>query len=290
MDNIDELFKDSKLPEIDVKEKVMERIYAKKQVKRTSTRKRVIAAVAITIAMCFVAGFTVKQMLELKGTGGNKYTYSIFQRSDDKVSSILSEEMKKLNPGETVILLKTKDNPKNIFSVYTKPITLSNIDELKKSVGDNIKLPAYIPEGFSVSNCSLEKGFDKFSREDMIEEAKKSKETVIKKVLQPTDEIEAYKVMYTKGNDFIDFNLRSVDMKYNTFGSDKRGQSLKKVKVNDFEAAFLEDGHNFELTWLKNLDKRTETYSVRYGSAEKNSSDNIEKMLIRIAESIENKH
>jgi hypothetical protein len=289
-DNIKQAFEGMDLPDIDVRVSVMKRIYDKKTVKWYCNTRRLLTVMTLTVSLLFIVGFAGKQILNLKGVSGNPYTFILSGSKDEAVVSILSQENKKLSPGQTLVHMKVKNNTDNIFSFYTKPIAVSSTNELYAKLGKDYKAPSYITEGFSFKEGSFEYGYNKFPKEEMIEECKTTDKQVVIRVLEPSKDISGYKIIYSNGKELIDFKVWSVDKPTDSFGKDIQGQSFEKINIKDFEAVYIKGtgdrSGNYEISWLNNSEDKAEVFSVRYVTSSKISSEQVKGELIKIAESI----
>lgn len=289
--SIDDITKASdtvSLPSIDVRQNVMQKIYRRKENKRMIRGKKLSVAIIAGIFMVLAVGFTVAKVWELNGPGGNKFKYSLFNDGMSKISSqqleIINSQWQSLKPGGVIAVLKTKDNPKNLITVSSKPIIFTGLNELKEKVGSSFIAPTFIPDGYSFKEGQLQSGVNASIREEMLkemrEEGDKAKKDVIIKVLEPSGNVDSYSITYQDRNEKnqIDVSLY-FNFEGNEFSQPDNGQNVDKIKVSDFEAIYVKDKGRTDIKWIDS--SKHILYSVGC------PGENVSKdELLKIAESL----
>jgi hypothetical protein len=288
MDNLKEVFNAVNLPNIDLRSSVLERINTKKvKVHSMSAKKKLILTIALALSFFCMVGFAARQVLNLTGVSGNSYTYMITSDEDRLTNEVFLEEMKKLKEGQTSVVMKVSNNPENSsFHLYAKPIPVDSVDELTSKNIVKEAFPAYIPEGYSFKEGSLEYNFRKITHEDMLNGSISSDKEVMVKIFEPTTDISGYTCLYSMNETLIDINVSWYAHESDFIGLNDLGQNIEKIKVKDFDAVYSKSDGDYRIEWLDSNDTLSVRYSVRLLSSDKASGDDIKSELIKIAESI----
>lgn len=281
-DDIKEIFSKVSVPPIDVKRKVMQKIYDRKEERSMSMRKKLIIGVLISVFLLSSVGFAAMKMWELNGPGNTSYKYQLIDKGDTLPPELYREEYDKLEPGKALAIMTTKNNTKDTISIRLKSVIVESMDELTSKVGDKLKYPAVLPQGYSFKEASYNYKFNDSYAPDMIAESKVSDEDYIFKVLEPTNEVSHYSLTYNNENNNSIFVSVAFDYPSNNIYDINNGHKATKININSFEAIYVEHSGMGEITWLEDQDGSKTYFSIRSINLNKNTRDD----LIKIAESL----
>ncbi len=260
MDDIKKASDSVTLPTIDAQQYVMQVIYRRNERKNMLRGKKlIIGIIAAAFLICSV-GFTVSKVWELNGPGGLPFKYLLYNNISHPRSQIAESEWKNVKPGGAIAILRKKDNPENIISIYYKPLIVASINQLKDKVGDRFKTPSDIPDGYTFSEGQINTSCDNSVREAMLEEAKSSTEDIVR-VIEPSQNIGTYQSIYKNGEKIIDVSV-TLNWKWAELRQPDEGQKVARIDVNNFEAIFTEGNGRSEIKWIDSFNGANILYSV----------------------------
>lgn len=143
------------IPEVDVHDRVMERITVHPRSVKWSGRL-IIAFTAILIVIG--TGFTTWTMIRLFDANGNE----VFSVKDSQDSEpVLTEDEQRhylslLHPGEAMAVYDPSNNPERIITVIFKPLEIYGWETLRQQADPMFSLPAVIPDPFVFQRGYLE--------------------------------------------------------------------------------------------------------------------------------------
>ncbi|HEX2924643.1 MAG TPA: hypothetical protein VHP38_00030 [Ruminiclostridium sp.] len=157
-------------------------------------------------------------------------------------------------------VLRIKDNPKNIIGITFKPLVVSSINELKERVGSKFKEPGNLPEGFSFREGQINSNIDDSIRYSILKEAEETRKDVVR-VIEPSQEVGAYHIIYKKGNRTIDVSI-TVNYKWNELSQPDKGQRVTDVGIKNFDAIYTDGNGRSEIKWIDNSNGANILYSI----------------------------
>lgn len=279
MDDIKKASDSVTLPSIDVQSNVMQAIYRRKEGRNMSRGKKlIIGIIAAAFLVCSV-GFTVAKVWELNGPGGSPFIYSLFNKTSSSQSNILDAEWENVKPGGALAVLRTKDNPTNTVSISLKPLIVDSINQLKEKIGDKFKAPINIPAGYTFSEGQINTSIDDSIWDAMSEAAKSSQKDVVR-VIEPSQDVGTYRIIYKSAEKEIDVSL-TFNWKWAELSQPDEGQKVSKVDINNFEAIFTDGNGRAEIKWIDSSKGANVLYSVGCpeGSASKDEMLQVAKSL-----------
>ena len=282
VDNMKQAFDYICLPNIDIKNKVMEKIYERKEKCNNKRKKNLLVVILISALLIFTAGFAVLQVWNLEGPGGSGYNYELIDKGDMLPEEVYKAQFENLEPGKALAIMKTRDNPKKSIHLWTKPIRSQSMTELSNKVGSKFRSPTFLPQGFEFVEGGMDYKFSRSYRTKMIRESKNTDEEYIFKVLEPTNEIQDYHLVYRKNYDTIAIDV-FFDYPIKTIQEVNSGHRVTKVNVNDFEAIYTEHDGIAEVTWLDDRNGDTTYYNIHSSTIDGNTMKNE---LIKMGESL----
>lgn len=277
VDEIKKAFDQISLPPIDVTQRVMSKIYSRREKRAMITRKKLIIGILVAMFLISSVGFVAVKTWNLNGPGNIPYKVQIINGSDYIPQEIYQDEFDKLERGKALAVMKVHDNPKNSIIVHLKSTVVRSIDEISSKIGNGFKAPEVLPEGYIFSEADYNCKFDDSYSADLIKESKITSEDYIFKVLEPSNEISNYSLTYKKGETSIfvsvHFNYPSTEiMQMNN------GQKAEKININNFEAIYCEHDSTGEITWLENQNGSKTLYAIRSTMLDKDTKANL-KMI-----------
>lgn len=267
------------LPAIDVKPKVMENIYRRKEKNSMFKSKKLLLCVVTSVILICTVGFTILKTWELSGPGGS-YKYSLFESSSSDNSKLVKSQWDKVQPGGALAIMQTKNPSQNKVKIYPKPIVLTTINDAKEKIGESFKEPSYLPEGYKYSNCDINASLPSSLHDEIMAEAKDSKEDVIVKIIKPSDDTGSYTLTYKSNDKIIDVSL-SFNWIQAELSQPDHGQKVSKIAINNFEAIYTDGNGRKEIKWIDTTNGVNTLYSV--GCPESSTS---KEELIKVANSL----
>lgn len=282
-DELKQLFQNTSLPSIEVKEAVMKKLQAGKDSKPNLNTKKRLLLVAIISVLLITVGFTALKAWELKGPGDTTYKYEILPSGDSIPSQeIYMSEYEKLSPGEALAIMKTKDNPRDTVQILNKAVIIGNLEELYGKLDNQFRSPASLPQGYEFEEGSIGYKYNDSDIQEIIKDAKVASSDYLIRKLAPTKDLSHYSITYRKDLSPIFINV-IFDYPIKTIYDINAGQKNQIINIKDFEAVYIEHDQFGEVAWLEEIDGSTTYFSIRSGSRDKNTLTN----LILIAESFE---
>jgi len=255
------------LPSIDVRDKVMHKIYKRKEERSMLNIKKLVICTALAVFLICSVGFAVIKSFELRDSQNSSYMYKFnFQNSDctSEQSKLIETEWNNLGQGEALAILfaSEKNNPDNKVSVLTKYKQIYNFDEIKKMLGNSLKTPS-LPDGFTYKEGHAGYGINEQLRNEMIEESKSQNKNLIIRAVKNSDIIHDYSLKFSNSeNHEIDisvyFGWEAVEM--HEWNKDKRKGT--KISVDSIEGIYTNSSGRAEISWLDSSNGSNAFYSV----------------------------
>lgn len=259
MDDIKKASDSVTLPSIDIRQNVMQKINSRREGKNMLVRKKLIIGITAAVFLICSVGFTVAKVWELNGPGNIPFKFSLFKASHSH-SLTTTEEWKNVKPGGALAILRIEGYSKNIISISLKPLLINSINVLKERVGEGFKAPADLPEGYSFSEGQINTGFDDVLRDSMLEEAKSSKKDVVR-VIEPSQDVGSYTIIYKNQNKEIDVSL-TYNYKWPELSQPDKGQKVSEIDVNSFKAIYTDGNGRTEIKWIDSSNNANIMYSI----------------------------
>ncbi|MCX7746138.1 MAG: DUF4367 domain-containing protein [Clostridia bacterium] len=276
-DNLKKAFENIALPPIDVRQDVMQRIYNRKEVKPMFNKKKLLIITVLAVVLLVSAGFGAMKIWDLQGPGNSPYTYQLFDRGDTLPPDLFRDDYEKLAPAEALAIIKVKDNDKHAINLRIKPKSVKSLYELSSIIGNGFQTPSAVPEGYSFKEGNIGYRYDESYAKEMIEESKNTDLKYIKRVLKPTDQISDFTLVYSNNKNEITvstiFNYPSKDIQ-----DIENGQKVNKVKVNNFDAVYVENNGSGQIVWLKNNQGNMTYYCIRSLLLDQDTKDHLLKI------------
>lgn len=279
IDDIKKASDNVSLPSINVQQDVMQKIYRRKK-KNMFRNKKIIITIVAAVFLIFTVGFTVTRVWDLNGPGGSPFKFSLFNENKAAKHGAGHEEWKNVKPGGALALLKTKDNSNNRISITLKPLTIDSIEKLRNSVGSNFKQPSNIPSGYTFSEGEVNTNTNDFISDSMIAEAKTTQKEYIVRVIEPSQEIGSYRIIYRNQDKLFDVSL-TFNWKGSELSQPDQGQEVSKVDINGFEAIYTNGNGRSEIKWIDSSNGANILYSAGCPS-----QDLTKDELLQVAKSI----
>lgn len=265
------------VPKVDVKEKVMGKIYAQKnQMEVVKVKKRIGLFVSVGLLVGATTVFAAVEAIQIKNEKG-EVVYEVSPTPDQEaLKQQLSPEQRKqleqmedeskrtekllndildgVGPGKAVAIYIKPNIPKTGETVYlAKGVKSEDVDvvstgfeftklsDMQQKIGNKFTLPAELPGGFlfSAGDLRFEPG-DNYDPAAMAEEAKKNNKEYVVKELQLTDKMEESVVFYRGSKGTIRAHINEIDKKELDGPPSVGGDfaHLEKVKIGDIEGVY----------------------------------------------------
>jgi hypothetical protein len=260
MDDIKKASDSVTLTTIDVQQYIMQVIYRRKERKNMFRGKKLIIGIIAAAFLVCAVGFTVAKVWELNGPGGSPFKYSLFSRTSYSHSQLVDSEWEKVKPGGALAVLRTKDNPTNTVSISLKPLIVDSINQLKEKVGDKFKEPIDIPIGYSFSEGQINTSIDDSIWDAMLEAGKSPQKDVVR-VIEPSQNIGSYRMIYKNSEKEIDVAL-TFNWKWAELSQPDEGQKVSTVAINNFDAIYTNGNGRSEIKWIDSFNGANILYSV----------------------------
>ena len=272
------------LPSIDVRDKVMHKIYKRKEERSMFNIKKLVICTALAVFLICSVGFAVIKSFELRDSQNSSYMYK-FTNSDctSEQSKLVETEWNNLGQGDALAILfvSEKSNLDNKISVLTKYKQIYDFDEIRKALGKSFKEPS-LPDGFAYKEGHVGYGINEQLRNEMIEESKSQNKNLVLKTVKSSDIIHDYSLRFSNSeNHEIDisvyFGWEAVEMY--EWNKDKRKGT--KISVNSIEGIYTNSSGRAEITWLDSSNGFNAFYSVGCASGTLTKDE-----LLKTAESL----
>lgn len=257
-DEMKQLFLATPVPQIDIKDQVMEKLHERNRHKEAYRVKRKVALiVAASLVFGVTSAFAAIKVYELKNDKGEAI-FKINETAQEQVIEYksydekLNEIREGLKPGSAVaVYIASNDNPEKMVSVLHTPITSTDRSVIQTEVGKLFAFPAELVGGYSFKNGFVERRvhYD-YDEKAMIEEAERTKKDVIVKNLKVDPIVNRTGATYSGSAGEV---LISVDNLENTkwISTDASpDETVEKITVGGKEALYhVKKNEQKEIVW-----------------------------------------
>ncbi|MFF0830687.1 hypothetical protein ACFYU8_27975 [Brevibacillus sp. NPDC003359] len=288
---LQEMLATKPVPKVDVKNKVMAAIYAKKNEEEKVVKKKIGLLLIVGSLVGASSVWAGMELIQLKNEKG-EVVFELSQQTDyeqeqliqqlppevkakmaqektesERQDEIVTEIWNGLKPGKTAAIywLPKEEEEKNKndgasrkydpnIDVVYKPFTYTNAKDIESKVGKMYTFPAELSGAFRFQEGEVwYEESDQYDVEAMKAEAKKDKKQYVVKEIPSSDKLERVSVAYKseKGNVRVDVSI-AKNGKVET-----NAKTMEKVMIGNNEAVLMthtsKQGENsYWIIWVKN--------------------------------------
>ncbi|WFD10649.1 hypothetical protein [Tepidibacter hydrothermalis] len=269
------------IPEVDVSNKVMNRII-NPTLKTNIFIKKKYAIIALSVIFIITTGFAVSKLITMKDKEGNiLWTYNEGTNEYAHLNKMMDDKQTKLKlkPGESVALYVNKDNPSEFMRIISEPIITNEFSEIQKNMSDYLKFPEVLLQKYNFTEGRISKEPKDVNTEEIFREAAKTTtydNPVFVKYIDLSDNVTGIGTTYSDGVNTININM------FPWIGNDiisyeENSSKKQKIELEDYEVLYEEEENNKRVFWIKN-----EVYYTISSHSKEVSIQN----LIKIADTI----
>lgn len=290
-DEIKALFLSTSVPQIDVKDQVLQKLHEQKKQKETYRMKRKIGLIT---AACLVFGVTTAfaaiKVYELKNDKG-EVVVQVNRTEQNTVSGPTSfnekinEVRKSLKPGTAAaVYVKSKENPEKTIYFVSKAVESADRSEFQSMVGNLFHFPDELVGGYSFKGGFIDqkKNREVVDEEAMYREADETNKDVVIREVPVDKKIERMVATYARDTGEVRLIIENLEGIHNVSTDAGPDVTVEKVKIDHTEAIYhvltiQNPGQESEvikyITFLNN-DKK-QLFELRTGSADITKEDLI---------------
>lgn len=306
--DVRELFHDPRLPDVDVTDKVMRKLYAEQNIKERFRMKHKVKLLVVAGALLTVStGLAAVKYQSLENKQGNVvYQFKPLQEAgyhyeeEDRQRLIMSRDLgeKLLKEGSAALFYIAEHNPNNELDVRFKPFSFTDASALRAKLSNT---PVTVLEKLQ-GGYGFERGEAFFQPEYSVnppdpeekaamaeklkQEAKASNNEYAMMPVELSDELLHVHAVYKNGNQAVNVtvvNFNGDESAYTAYMDENIGFSQEKIAVKDVDMIYTKyTNGGGSLVWV---DENSET-GQKYGYTIESGAKEIGKEeLIQIAES-----
>jgi hypothetical protein len=245
-DEVKQLITDTPVPQIDVKDQVLDRLRERQNKKEEfRVKKRMGLIIAACMVFSVTTAYGAVKVYELKNEKGevvSQITHTTAEPGEGQhktYSQLFNEVRESVKPGNAAAVYIVPDNPNKIVSFFQIPITSTDRAVIQKEAGDKFTFPAELAGGFTFKDGSVQHEVIRdYNKEDFYKEAEETKKDVIVKELkvEPTFQLIAGTYSNSKGDVTVRIeNFEKVKYSAAEAGPD---DTVENVKVGGQEALY----------------------------------------------------
>ncbi|MGD8190480.1 hypothetical protein ACQCN2_10890 [Brevibacillus ginsengisoli] len=248
-DELRDLFQDTQLPEVDVKDRVLQKIYERANQKEVYPMKIKVSLITAAV-LIFVAttAFAAIKVYEIKS---NNSDFVVQVKETDQPSASHSNSYRdKINQARealepntaAAVYVVSKENPDKRISYITKPLISTDLKVIQQEAGNRFSYPSELVGGYTFKEGYVYHHYNdrQYNENVFYDEAEKTKKDVIIKELTVDSKVESMRASYagSKGEFSIMFHKLDgiTSMSSNAGPNDK----VEKVKIHNIDALYHE--------------------------------------------------
>jgi len=263
--DIRELFRDPRIPQqIDVTQKVMNRIQSKKERLIVKYKVALLAAVGMFATVSSV--YAAAEYFQLKNRQGEVIyqekdaslaTGTEIQTPDEQMMAFLqkrSEIEEKMAPGTAAAVYIKENNPNKKVQTIAKPFEFDKMEDLQGKLAGMVELPDTLPGGFAFTTGSIEYDVNgDYNKEELYKMAEESEQDYVLVPLQWTDRINNIIVSYSAGEDSMQVVISNLEgvVDNTVYHVNQAERNVEKIIVDQTEALYSEEGNELKtVVWV----------------------------------------
>ncbi|USG65593.1 hypothetical protein NDK47_26420 [Brevibacillus ruminantium] len=246
-DDFEKRLKNTPVPQIHIKDQVLDRLRERNNQKEAV---RVKKKIGLIVAACLVFGVTsayaAVKVYELKNEKGeviSQISHTTEKPVLDKQRTyyeLLEEVRETVKPGGAVAVYIVPDNPQKRISFFQKPMSFEDRSAFLESVGGGLTFPEELVGGYKFTEGMYQNELIRdYKNEDFYKEAEETKKDVIVKELAVEPDYQYAIARYAKDKGTVSIKIDNFAKVKNSSTEAGPDDTVEKVKVKNKDALYL---------------------------------------------------
>lgn len=246
-DEFEKSLKHMPVPQIDIKDQVLNRLREQKMQKEAvRVKKRMSLIVAACLVFGVTSAYAAVKVYELKNEQGeviSRVEHTMEKPDVEKpltYMELLEEVRNSVTPGGAVAVYIVPDNPDKRISFFQKPKSFEDRSALLKAVGGGVTLPEELAGGYQFKEGVLGNEIIRdYKDEDFYKEAEETKKDVVVKELKVKPDYQYAVARYAKDESEVSIRIENFEKVLYTTAEAGPDDTVENIKVKNRDALYI---------------------------------------------------